>query len=378
MNKEFLEGLIDKYKNGVSGMKRIGNLFDKIVDLNNIEMAIYNASKGKKNRKNVAKILEFPTYYAMQVQQMLKSKTYKPSPYVEMKIFDGARKKERVIYKPRFYPDQVIHWAIMQQIEFILRRGMYDWSCASIKGRGLHHGKKKLEKILVEDRKNTKYCLKLDVKKFYPSIDKNRLKTKFRHVIKDKETLWLIDLIIDSSESGVPIGNYTSQWFANFYLQDLDHYIKEKLEIKYYIRYMDDMVLFSSNKKKLHKVKKMIDEFLKIDGLRLKENWQLFKTDSRPLDFLGYRFYRGYTTLRRANFLRIKRRIKKIYKKDELNYHDACSVISYNGWLVHSNCYHYLQKYVKPYIKFEDCKEVIRYETRKRLYAKQGIHIGND
>ena len=95
MNKEFLEGLIDKYKNGVSGMKRIGNLFDKIVDLDNIEMAIYNASKGKKNRKNVAKILEFPTYYAMQVQQMLKSKTYKPSPYVEMKIFDGARKKRK-------------------------------------------------------------------------------------------------------------------------------------------------------------------------------------------------------------------------------------------------------------------------------------------
>ena len=126
---------------------------------------------------------------------------------------------------------------------------MYYWCCASIKGRGLHHGMRKLKKALVEDRKYTKYCLKLDIKKFYPNIDKQCLKDKFRRVIKDENTLWLIDSIIDSADSGVPIGNYTSQWFANFYLQDLDHYIKEELGIKYYIRYMDDMVLFSNNKK---------------------------------------------------------------------------------------------------------------------------------
>ena len=81
-------------------------------------------------------------------------------------------------------------------------------------------------------------------------------------------------------------GNFTSQWFANFYLQDLDHFIKEKMKVKYYLRYMDDMVLFGRNKKELHKIKNLIDEFLKQEGLKLKENWQLFKVDSRPLDFL--------------------------------------------------------------------------------------------
>ena len=354
-------------------MKRVGNIFDKITDLSNIELAICHASKGKTKRKNVSKIMDSPTYYAMQIQNMLKTKTYKPSPYVEMVIHDGNRKKERVIYKPAFYPDQCIHWALMQQIEPILRRGMYYWSCASIKGRGLHHGMRKLKRALVEDRKNTKYCLKLDVKKFYPSIDKQCLKNKFRRVIKDENTLWLIDSIIDSAESGVPIGNYTSQWFANFYLQDLDHYIKEVLGIKYYIRYMDDMVLFSNNKKKLHKAKEMIDEFVAKDHLRIKENWQLFKTDSRPLDFLGYRFYRGYTTLRRGNFLRIKRRVKKIYKKGELNYHDACAVLSYNGWIIHANSFHYTQKYIKPYIDYKKCKEVIRDETRKRLQTRSRL-----
>ena len=92
---------------------------------------------------------------------------------------------------------------------------------------------------------------------------------------------------------------------------------------------MDDMVLFHRNKKELHKIKEKIEEFLKKEDLSLKENWQLFKTDSRPLDFLGYRFYRGYTTLRRGNFLRIRRRLKKISKKQNLDVKDAAAVISY-------------------------------------------------
>ena len=347
-------------------MKRKGNIYGKITRLENIELAIYKASKGKTKRKSVEKILDCPTYYAMQIQKMLIEKTYKPSPYIKMTIHDGVRKKEREIFKPQFYPDQCIHWALMLYLEPILNKKMYHWNCASIKNRGIHHGMRKLKRILVDDRKYTKYCLKLDVKKFYPSIDKQVLKNKFNRIIKDKDVLWLIDQIIDSSEQGVPIGNYTSQWFANFYLTDLDHYIKEELKVKHYIRYMDDMVLFSNNKKELHKIKKKIDEFLEPEHLKIKENWQLFKTESRPLDFLGYRFYRGYTTLRKSNFLRIKRRIKKIYKKPELNYHDACAVLSYNGWIVHSNGYNYTQKYIKPYIDFAECKEVIRNETRKR------------
>lgn len=272
-------------------MKRTGFIFEKIVQLGNIESAIMHASKGKTKRKKVEKILDSPTYYAMQVQKMLKEKSYVPSPYIEMIIHDGARKKERVIYKPQFYPDQVIHWALMLQIEPILMKKMYYWNCASIKGRGLHHGMRHLKRILVDDRKYTKYCLKLDVKKFYPSIDKEILKNKFKLIIKDIDCLWLINAIIDSADEGVPIGNYTSQWFANFYLADLDKYIKEELKVKYYVRYMDDMVLFSNNKKELHKIKDKIELFLQNElHLKLKENWQIFKTESRPLDFWGIDF----------------------------------------------------------------------------------------
>ena len=167
-------------------------------------------------------------------------------------------------------------------------------------------------------------------------------------------------------------GNFTSQWFANFNLQDLDHYIKEQLKVKYYIRYMDDMVLFHRNKKELHKIRIKIEEFLKKEDLKLKGNWQLFKTESRPLDFLGYRFYRGYTTLRRSNFLRIRRRLKKISKKKELDVKDAAAVISYRGYLKHANSYNYQQKYVRNTVPIKKCKEVIKNASRKynKTYRK--------
>ena len=160
---------------------------------------------GKKDRKSVAEINDNIEFYTLEIQKMLINKTYIPSPYIEMKIQDGTRKKERIIYKPRFYPDQCVHWAIMQQIEPLLMRGMYEFCCASIKNRGIHYASRHIKKILVRDRKNTKYCLKLDVKKFYPSIDKEIMKRKFRRIIKDGDVLDLLDKIVDSGETGLPI-----------------------------------------------------------------------------------------------------------------------------------------------------------------------------
>lgn len=186
-------------------MKRKSNIYQKIIEPDNIRKAILNASKGKKTRKSVEKILCNIEYYTLDIHNMLKNKTYKPSPYHEMKIHDGTRKKERIIYKPMFYPDQCIHWALMQQIEPLLKKGMYEFCCASVKDRGIHYASKHIKKILVRDRKNTKYCLKLDVKKFYPSMDKEILKRKFMRIIKDRDVLDLLDLIVDSSKNGVPI-----------------------------------------------------------------------------------------------------------------------------------------------------------------------------
>lgn len=136
---------------------------------------------------------------------------------------------------------------------------------------------------------------------------------------------------------------------------------------------MDDMILFHRNKRELKKIKILLENFLKKEHLQLKENWQLFKTDSRPVDFLGYRFYRGYTTLRRSNFLRIKRRIKRISKKKFINTLDASAVISYYGWIKYCDNYRFNQKYIKPYVNLKKCKGVIKLASRKQYKTKNKI-----
>lgn len=186
-------------------MKRKGNFYKDIYNKQNIKMAILKASDKKHSRKNVIKVVNNIDYYVDELYDMLINKKIKLSPYKKMKIHDGANKKERIIFKPAFYPDQCIHWSLMLQLQPLLEKGMYEYCCASVPDRGIHYGGKYIKKILKDDRKNTKYCLKLDVKKFYPSIDKFWMKKKFRAIIKDYDVLELIDNIIDSSEAGLPI-----------------------------------------------------------------------------------------------------------------------------------------------------------------------------
>ena len=339
-------------------MKRVGNIFVNIYEYENVRQAIMKASLGKRDKLYVKVVLDDIENYIKKIQLMLKTKTYSPSPYTIKNIIDGSSGKERTIYMPRFYPDQIIHWALMLQIQSIIMRGMYKYNCGSVPGRGTSFGQKSLRKWLDSDRKNTKYCLKLDVKKFYPSINNECLKSMFRKVMKDLDCLNLIDLVIDSNQ-GLPIGNYTSQWFANFYLQSLDHFIKEKLKIKYYIRYVDDLVLLGSNKRKLHRDRQMIKEFVSELSLEIKENWQVFKVKNRPIDFLGFKFYQNKTTLRKRNALRIRRRISKINKKPHLNYRDACAVISYWGWVKRSDSYNFYHKYISPKISLAKARKVV-------------------
>ena len=146
--------------------------------------------------------------------------------------------------------------------------------------------------------------------------------------------------------------------------------IKEELRIKHYLRYMDDMALFSNNKKQLHKARKLIAEYIKPLGLTLKENWQVFRVDERPVDFLGFRFYRNKTTLRRKNSLRIRRRVKRASKKPKPSLSDARAILSYMGWIKHSNSYYFYCKYIKPYVNIKQLKEVVSYASRKHNQAE--------
>lgn len=339
-------------------MKRTGNLYEKVCDLENIKLAIRKASLGKRQQSRVAHVLHNIDRLAPKIQAMLLDKTYIPSPYIIRTIEDGANKKTRTIHKPRFYPDQIIHWALMLQLTPVIMRGMYQYNCGSIPSRGTAYGQKSLRKWLDTDAKNTKYCLKMDITKFYPSVDAGVLKGMFRRKLKDKDALWLIDVIIDSSE-GLPIGNFTSQWFSNFFLEGLDHYIKQVLGIKYYVRYVDDLVLLGPNKKKLHAARKDVEQYLGAIKLRLKGNWQVFKVNARAIDFLGFRFFRAKTILRKRNALRIRRRCKKIAKKRFVTFRDACAIVSYWGWIKRSNSYNFYNKRVKPIVSLNIARKVV-------------------
>lgn len=346
-------------------MKREGFIYEKICHKENIRVAIMSASKGKRGRDDVRRVLSNITYYVDKIHNILVNEAYIPNNYKVATIREGISKKERIIYKPNFYPDQIIQWAIILQISPILSRGMYEFSCGSIPNRGIHYGKKYVERWIKSDRKNTKYYLKLDISKFYPSVDINILKQKLRKKIKDIKVLNLLYSILDKN-NGLPIGILISQWLANFYLQDLDHYIKEHLKAKYYIRYMDDMILFGRNKKELHKMRIAVENFLNSINLKLKSNWQVCRFDKEPLDFMGFRFYRNKTILRKSIMLRITRKSNKLYKKSNLTYNDACSMLSYMGWIKNTDSFKLFNDRIKPYINISQLKNIIRKEAKRQ------------
>ena len=305
------------------------------------------------------------------MQESLINQSYSTSEY---EIFTKNDKgKEREIYKLPYFPDRICQWAIMLQIENIIMSTFTNFSCASIPGKGIHHAFNLLDDYM-KDVENTTYCLKMDVKKFFPNIDHDILKSMLRKKFKDPKLLNLLDEIINSipGGKGIPIGNYTSQYFANFYLTYFDHWLKENKQIKYVIRYMDDIVILHHDKQYLHDLRKEIESYLS-DNLKLtlKENYQVFPTRVRGVDFVGYRHFGDYVLLRKSTATRLKRKLRGILKKvesgGELTYSEWCSINSYNGWVIWSNCYNLANKYIKPLIPHSNkyYKEVILNESTK-------------
>jgi RNA-directed DNA polymerase len=312
-------------------MKRIGNLYNELCKEENIRMALLNARKCKRHYKEIKKIDKNFEYYVCDLKQMLDKKSFKTSKYEVFTRKSGGKTRE--IYKLPYYPDRIVHHCIIQVIQKTWMNLLIRDTFSTIPGRGIHDGVKRI-KDAMKDREGTKYCLKLDIKKYYPSINHNILKQIIRRKIKDKDFLNLLDEIIDSAP-GVPIGNYVSQWFGNLYLAYFDHWVKEELKCKYYYRYCDDLVILDSNKKNLHANLIAINHYLnEILDLQIKSNFQIFPLNSRGLDFLGYRFFHDYTLVRK--------RIVKAMKK-RLN--NPKSMASYWGWLKHADTYRLTKKY---------------------------------
>lgn len=227
-----------------------------------------------------------------------------------------------------------------------------------------------VKSIFEKDPEITKYCIKLDIKKYYPSINHDVLKLKYKKIFKDSDLLWLIFEIIDSiataktegvdvvnvipkdlDVTGIPIGNYLSQYSGNLYLSDFDHWIKETKRIKHYFRYMDDIVIFGSNSQELHKLFKDIEAYLKTElKLTIKDNYQVFPSLIRGVDFVGYRFFGKFCLLRKTSCKRLKNKMRNTLrnanKNNQISHSQWCSINSYKGMLVWCDSYRLHNKYI--------------------------------
>jgi RNA-directed DNA polymerase len=313
-------------------MKRLNNLYEKVYDIKNLELADENARKGKSNQYGVKVFDQDKEANLFKLHNMLRDNTYITSSYTTFTIFEP---KEREIFRLPYFPDRIAHHAAMNVLKPIFMAAFTADTYSCIEGRGIHGAANALKNAL-KDIEGTKFCLKLDVKKFYPSVDHGILKQLLRRKIKDNNLLNFLDGIIDSAP-GLPIGNYLSQYFANFYLSYFDHWIKEDRSVKYYFRYADDIVILSDNKTYLHELLSEIRECLWQElRLEVKNNYQVFPVEPRSIDFVGYCFRHTHIRLRKSIKQNFARKLKRGYNKK--------TVDSYYGWAKHCNSKHLLKK----------------------------------
>lgn len=343
-------------------MKRVGDIFDKVIPLENLRLADEKARKGKLHSYGVQLHDKNREANLLSLHESLKNGTFKTSKYHIFKIYEP---KEREIFRLPYFPDRILHHAIMNVLEPIWVSVFNKDTYSCVKNRGIHACAKNVKHALKQDPDGTRYCLKIDVRKFYPSIDHEILKQVVRRKIKDGRLLALLDEIIDSVPSGVPIGNYLSQYFANLYMAYFDHWLKETKGVKYYWRYADDIVILAPNKEVLHSLLHDIRAYLR-DNLKLKvkRNYQVFPVDSRGIDFLGYVFYHSHTLLRKSIKQKLCRRVTKLNKRKVAPTKEQYKqqICSWWGWCKYCDSINLMSKLQNsfPYeIKFNRAKRTL-------------------
>ena len=340
--------------------------FEKICSFENLHKAHKNAKKGR-GRGNKREVILFEmnlAYHLAQLQDEIKSKSYKMKGYYNFQVHEP---KTRNIYAARHIDKIVMH---MLCDEILIPRlephFIYD-NAACQKDKGTHFALRRFTKFLTESFKKhgqNVYVLKCDIRRYFDSIDHEVLKNQIKKKIPDQDALDLLNHYIDSYHAkdtpgiGIPLGNQTSQWFALFYLSGLDHFIKEKLKIRGYIRYMDDFVLIHHDKKvlwnALEEIKKIVNDDLK---LQLNPKTDIFKV-SRGVEFLGWRFFvntdgKIVKRLKLQSKKRYKKKLKflqKAYSKGEIDFEDVRrSLASYAGHLKHGNTHSLQRKFMHEF-----------------------------
>ena len=299
-------------------MRRLGDLFDGVVSYSNLYRAYRKALVGARRNEEQARF-----YYSLEnelvtLRRELVDGTYNPGPYRYFMIFDP---KEREIAIAPFR-DRVVHHAIVNVLEPIYeRRFIYD-SYATRKGKGTLAAIMRTQSFLRESR----YYIKLDISKYFASIDRNTLLEILERKLKDTRLLELIARIVwnpPDEDRGLPIGNMTSQFFANVYMDPFDHFVKETLKQRHYIRYMDDFVVFPDDRESIPGLLAQMKAYLNDElGLKVKENGVVINTPMHGLGFLGVRIFPSTIRIHRKNLTRCMRKIRlreREYSKGQID-----------------------------------------------------------
>ncbi|MCF7878339.1 MAG: reverse transcriptase/maturase family protein [Candidatus Omnitrophica bacterium] len=292
-------------------MKTIKNIYNKIVSKENLYHSAYLASKGRRYNDSVADFNFNREKEINSLHKELSKKTYRHRRYRLFTIYEP--KKRNIAAAP--FRDRVVHHAVHDAIEPFIDKGFIYHSYACRKDKGTHKAVDKAQSFL----RANKYCLHGDIRKYFPSIDHKILKGFIAKRIKDGDVFWLLEKIVDSAQQltagkavGLPIGNLTSQLFANLYLDKLDYFMKFNLKHHYYLRYMDDFLVFGNDKRTIQNIKNEIREFLqnKLNLILHEGKSQIYNTD-KGVKFLGFKLFNRYRRLSSDNLQRFKKKLKK-------------------------------------------------------------------
>lgn len=364
-------------------MKRVNNLFGKLISDENLLLAIHEVNKshhyiGKGNLRRVNKItvwVESTKEERVKELRQIILDGFVQKPMRKFRVYDVNAQKWRNISEPVQYPDQYIHHAVQQCLEPVMMRGMDFYCCGSIKKRGASRGIRYIKKWMKDDKAGTRHAIECDIRHYYDNIDPAVAFAWFRSHVKDRQVLDVVWAII---KDGITIGGYFSQWVANSILQPIDQKIRQSGLCNHYVRYIDNFTILGSNKRKLKKLLDLLGQWLAELGLTLKKNMQIFCVDKRMVSALGYRFDHCKTYLRKRNLLSIRRKVrrvrKKIQKRLAICYMEAACVLSKLGQLCHCDSHHLRRSmYSKGFIT--RMKNIVRLHAKRKENRKSWSFI---
>lgn len=315
-------------------MKRTGNIFESLVSRENLLLAFKEARKSKTHYHEVKAFERDLDGNIARLRNRLIAGKWHVAGYRTFRRWDGN--KIRLIDWDPCFEDNVVQHAIQQTAGMVLLKAGITDTYAGIKGRGVHRGMTRVRRFIAEyfDLQPI-YILQLDIRKFYQSVNIDRLKEKIRRKIKDRRVLALYDELLDSHPEGLPIGNYLSQSLANYYLAGFDHWVKSQ-GFRHYARYCDDIVVMDSSKERLRDLLAAIRTRLEEEKLTLESNAQIFPIERHGLDFLGFLFRRHQILLRKSTERKFRRAARRFLEsKTERRFQSLSAYYGWIKWLSH-------------------------------------------